>query len=168
VSATKGISRKQAELNAYFLERLTALRAVFARRFKAELVRFPNMGHPCATCAFRTSTDDWVGFDQTFMHLVAALSTGSPFYCHHEFRLDKRGQYKLPMRRAANGEHVIDYHRMHLCAGWTALAALPADELAAVVPRELQELCIEITRAHVRAVAAPAGAGSDGAEVGDG
>ena len=132
------------EVRRYMLALLTRLRAAFAQRLKVQRQKFPDMRLPCDTCAFRTSTDDWPGMDQTVINFIAALQEGSPFYCHHDMERNKKGDW-LPPKRRVNGRREIDHSRMKLCSAWVVLISAPDPiDIADLVPEPIRKAAVEI------------------------
>lgn len=134
------------DVNAYLKSVLTELRAEYARRLKAARERWPGFVLPCETCAFRTSTDTWGGFDSTIIAVIAALEANEPFYCHHDMERAEggTGNWIPPTKQDADGKLVIDFERMRLCSGYAALSMLPELDLAGMIPESLRKCFVEI------------------------
>jgi hypothetical protein len=126
--------REALKLRATLGRAMTFLRGEYAPRLKAELSEFPKMTLPCDTCAFRTSTDDWNGFERTVAGVVVALLTNRSFYCHHNLPVDEHGQWHPPLRLDDYGKLVPDLRRMDLCAGYAVLSSLPLLDLTQLDP----------------------------------
>jgi hypothetical protein len=129
----------------YLLQTITQLRRVFARRLKAQLAKFPNRRLPCETCAFRTSTDDWQGFEHTIMSFIAAMETDSVFYCHDGLKYSPHKGWQPPMHKV-NGRYVPDTSRMTPCAAWMVLQSTPPLTIAEYVPSQIRDFCVEMAK----------------------
>ena len=127
----------RARVRAVFLGALTTLREVFARRLKDERARWPETRLPCETCAFRTSTDHWRGFEQTAANFVSALDRGSTFYCHDQLEL-RGGDYVAAIVPSAAGV-TPDPRRMPPCAAWLVFQSNPPFNVADVLDRPVIE-----------------------------
>lgn len=144
----------EGQVHAYLLEVMTALRREFAARLKLMRTKFPNYHLPCETCAFRTSTDTFEGFDQTTINFVAALCEGPavPFWCHHDMRQDKTGQWIPPKRLLFIGGKkrlVPDERRMMPCAAWSVLISTlpePIDITRYIPYKPMRDALIQMGR----------------------
>ncbi len=119
--------KTEAELDGVIRETLAGLRRMMAEDMKACRIEFPDFPLPCETCAFRTTTDEYVGFDRTVLLLFYALINSEPFYCHTDpktgqhFPQDDEG-YMVP-RALERGDTV------NLCAGRMALEGRDPNEI---------------------------------------
>lgn len=150
-------SQAQAMAREYLLNVIQVLRREFAARLKLLRTRFPGHKLPCETCAFRTSTDDWEGFDQTAINFVAALCSGPghAFYCHHDMKQDKTGQWIPPMRlvNLPGGKRrlVPDERRLTICVAWSVLISTlpePIDITRYIPDPMMRAAMVEIAREH--------------------
>ena len=146
--AKKNRQKQHDIVRGFLLKSLTTLRLEFARRLKIQRQKFPKMQLPCETCAFRSSTDNDVGFETTVLSFVHAMATDSMFHCHRDLEHGPDGEY-LPATKVEGGHRVIDYDRMPPCAAWFVLSSTtpePLDIRKALGP----ELVDELVKIHAK------------------
>lgn len=101
------------------------LRREVAARLKRLRVKHPNHASPCETCAFRSSTDGFAGFELTVINLCAALADDRTFYCHKDLEI-------------VDGEYMPD-PKAEPCIGWMILQSDPPFDPWAALPHPLLE-----------------------------
>lgn len=116
------------EFNSYISAAVKELRHRMAVSIKTRRPAMPDVNLPCATCAFRASTDHMVGADTTAITLLAALMDRKPFYCHEDPRTGEpfptiNGGYAVPQALAMGAP-------VNLCAGALALNEHSPDDIA--------------------------------------
>ena len=118
------------------------LRGEMARRLKRLRGKYPNHAKPCDTCAFRSSTDGFAGFELTVINFTAALADDRPFYCHHGLDVDSRGDY-------------IPNAEMAPCVGWMILQSTPPLDPETLIPRPVLDAFGQFVRERHEATKMP-------------
>lgn len=119
--------RSRQVLRRFLLGSLTQMRQEFARRLKVQRQADPDLALPCATCAFRSSTDRDKGFEVTTLSFISALAASKGFFaCHLPKRIGGR-YFPRP-----DGE---GFYKP--CAAWTVLTAEPCVDIREMLGAEL-------------------------------
>lgn len=119
---------------------MTKLRLIYAKRLKDERKRWPGQRLPCESCAFRTSTDTWPGFEKTVISFIRALAQDQVFYCHQKMiEPEDGGEYIPTYKKLANGMVVP---AMDPCAAWFTFMSNPPFHLSemGLTPQLIDEI----------------------------
>lgn len=100
------------------------LRTIYNRLKGPYYKRFPNAGHPCASCAFQPATDDWTGWDNTAYHMMQSLRDERPFYCHANLPWTK------DIRDWTTEDHQHFHDHAKLCSAYAVIMGDPESKKA--------------------------------------